>query len=401
MKVGIVLGGFQPDAGGGYTFQKDIFEAFVSIAGECEHSFVVLCDSEYMKAYALKQIVSSNVEVHMVESYGWRDKALKVLRNDLVYSRLFKKHKGRLERAAINANIDCVWFPMGGVNEILDTPYIATVWDIQHRSHPWFPEFSSNGVWNSRELDHRRFLQRAAYVIVGTQAGQKELRLFYGIPDERVVILPHPTPSFSVLKSTRSESEDILNRIGGDADYLLYPAQFWPHKNHINLLYALHHLKVEYKKNIPLVLVGSDKGNMSYVKETALKLDMESQVHFLGFVSQDELITLYRHACALTYVSFCGPENLPPLEAFSLQCPVIASDIQGAHEQLGDCAWFVQPDNPADIANGIKFLLENRSLRRDLIMKGKKRAEKWTGLDFARSVMNIFDGFENIRRVWK
>jgi glycosyltransferase involved in cell wall biosynthesis len=89
----------------------------------------------------------------------------------------------------------------------------------------------------------------------------------------------------------------------------------------------------------PVVFCGSDKGNESYIKQMAAELDLADQVKFLGFVPQEDLCSLYRNAFALTYVTFNGPNGLPPLEAFALGCPVVASKILG--EQLGDGALLV------------------------------------------------------------
>jgi glycosyltransferase involved in cell wall biosynthesis len=129
-------------------------------------------------------------------------------------------------------------------------------------------------------------------------------------------------------------------------------------------------------------------------------LGLSDHVRFLGFVSQDDLVSLYRHALALTYVSFFGPENLPPLEAFALGCPVIASNVAGAHEQLGDAALLVDPKSPAEIAEAIKAVYENTSLRELLVRRGLARACRWTGGDFVRGVFSLLDEFVPIRRCW-
>jgi glycosyltransferase involved in cell wall biosynthesis len=68
----------------------------------------------------------------------------------------------------------------------------------------------------------------------------------------------------------------------------------------------------------PLVFVGADKGNYQYIRELADELAISAQIYFLGFVPQEDLISLYRKAFAIAYVTFFGPENLPPLEAFAL-----------------------------------------------------------------------------------
>jgi glycosyltransferase involved in cell wall biosynthesis len=139
---------------------------------------------------------------------------------------------------------------------------------------------------------------------------------------------------------------------------------------------------------------------MKYVRQTAENLGLSSQVHFLGFVPREDMIGLYRNALALTYVTFFGPENLPPLEAFALGCPVIASNVPGAQEQLGDAALLVDPKNEGDIAKGIKRLYEDSALRQKLIDRGLERAAKWNGEDWVKSVFTVLDEFQAIRRCW-
>ena len=67
-------------------------------------------------------------------------------------------------------------------------------------------------------------------------------------------------------------------------------------------------------------------------------------------MKRPELIALYRHALALTFVSYFGPDNLPPLEAFALGCPVITSAIEGVDEQLGNAALYVNPDSVSNLS---------------------------------------------------
>jgi glycosyltransferase involved in cell wall biosynthesis len=166
------------------------------------------------------------------------------------------------------------------------------------------------------------------------------------------------------------------------------------------LLLAAATLKREHRIDMPLVFVGSNKGNEEYVRQFAAELKPSIDVLFLGFVPLEDLVALYRGAFALAYVTFFGPENLPPLEAFALGCPVIASDVSGAREQLGEAALFVDPRNPADIATAIRTLHDNESLRRTLTEQGRARAERWTAKEFVRGVFAALDDFERVRRCW-
>jgi len=100
------------------------------------------------------------------------------------------------------------------------------------------------------------------------------------------------------------------------------------------------------------------------------------------------------------YLSFFGPENLPPLEAFSVGCPVIASRVNGASEQLGDAALHVSSTNSDEIALAIKSLMDDLQQRQLLLARGFERAKKATSNDYVSQVFALLDEFEPIRRAW-
>jgi glycosyltransferase involved in cell wall biosynthesis len=273
-------------------------------------------------------------------------------------------------------------------------PYVTVVWDLQHRLQPFFPEVSVDGRWT--RWDHRfgTLLRRATFVIAGTEAGRREIEMFYQVPPDRIRILPHPTPSFAVEAPAGLPPGRPL-----PARFLFYPAQFWPHKNHTTLLQALRMVR-DGGIDVDLVLSGSDQGNLAHVRAASERLGLDGHVHFLGFVSRDELIALYRRAEALTYVSLFGPENLPPLEAFALGCPVIASRVPGAEEQMEGAAILYDSTDAVSLADAIRRLLTDSNERRRLIEAGLERAKRFTPDDFVRGVFAIFDEFEPVRRSW-
>jgi glycosyltransferase involved in cell wall biosynthesis len=182
--------------------------------------------------------------------------------------------------------------------------------------------------------------------------------------------------------------------------FLFYPAQFWPHKNHVNLILGFAQAVRQHGVDLDLVLCGADKGNRQHLERCIATERMQDRVHIIGFVSRDELVSLYRNAEALTYLSWGGPENLPPLEAFALGCPVIAARIQGADEQLGDAALLVDPAEPAQIAQAIAQLHESPELRAELVRRGLLRAERCSGDDYVRGVFVFLNRFESIARCW-
>lgn len=402
MKVGVLTYNRPPELGGGYTFESDVLRSLVKLAYETDHEFSIFTNIYQDNSFESPHKDTNRIKFLRYPAYmetPWSlNRIIDALKLNSGLARLIWRNRNRLDRIAREAGIEVFWFL--GANPILtDLPYLAMVWDLQHRLQPWFPEVSSAGIWDSRELFYCWFLQRACGIITGNEAGKAEVERFYQVPAQRIRTLPHFTPTFAL--NPPESDVDVIKKYDLAPNYLFYPAQFWAHKNHVNLLLAIRNLRDSAGLIFNAVFVGHDHGNLAHVKAVVRKLDLEQQVRFLGFVPREDLIGLYKNALALCYVSFFGPENLPPLEAFALGCPVLASHVEGATEQLVGAALLVDPKSPEEIAAAIRKMYEDAPLRETLRQCGYARARKWTADDFVKGVFAILDEFEPIRRCWK
>lgn len=383
MNVGLFAANIlSPDSGGGYTIENEILNAISKNASKSCHQFTIYSNSNY----SLNNIAST----HPVLKH--RIKGLKTKVQN-IFKRLPLMQSDSFCEMIKENNPDVIFFLTPWAHFDVDIPYISIVWDLQHRLQPHFPEVSANGEYEGREKIYSKILPCASIIITGTEAGKKEVEKFYSIPSERIRILAHPTPDWA-LKESKHNDNYVKEKYNIKKEYLFYPAQFWQHKNHINLIKSLKILNFEYKCDFELVFAGSDKGNKSIVQDFVSNNDLIRYVHFLGFVNRKDMIELYQNAFALTYVSLFGPENMPPLEGFALGCPVIASNVSGAEEQLADAAILINGNNPREIADAILALKKNNELRNELIQKGRIRANKWTSKDFVLDLFKILDEFE-------
>jgi glycosyltransferase involved in cell wall biosynthesis len=395
VRVGVFVGDIWPEEGGGNTLRTGIIDAIKTAPSR--HKFVLFHPTA-TGSDAFKNTTGSFL--HQTRRWVRSHPVVGSVGRFLV-----REPRGRRdsisfeERCIRNARIDVAWFLTPGGNPV-GLPYLATVWDLQHRKNPYFPEVSTTGwCWEDRERNYRSLLPRAARVITGTRAGKNDVVFFYGINPENVHIVPFP--AIDIFHDTSPETIDIRRTCGiGNTSFILYPAQFWPHKNHVNLLLALQLLNASSDDPLQLVLTGSDKGNLQHAKETADQLGLSKKVHILGFVPRETLISLYRQALALVFPSFFGPDNLPPLEAFAIGCPVAAANVAGADEQLGDAAILFDPANPAEIAKAIRRIRDNEELRTELISRGRERVAARTPKNYVERICDILDEFEPIRRCW-
>jgi glycosyltransferase involved in cell wall biosynthesis len=388
MKIGVFSKSIPSTQGGGSTFLESVLSGLNGLRSP--HELVLF--SYDREVLSLK---SGNWRPVLVDDH--RPLLPRIRRKISIVLHRPYHNDSPLNRACRAEGIDLVYFP-GYAFEHVDAPYVYTVWDLQHRLRPYFPEVTENGQWQYRE-GCRDVIVRSSFVITGTERGRQEISIIYGVHPDRIRVFPLPTPEFPESDSVNGAGDDVLRRNNLEPGYVFYPAQFWAHKNHYALLAALRLLGAKGEM-MRAVFTGSDHGNLERVRAHARELGVADRVTILGFVPRAELVSLYRHALCLAYPSFFGPDNLPPLEAMSLGCPVVDSDIPGAREQCGDAALYFDPRRSDELAARILQIKEDAELRRRLIACGRERAKKFTAADYTRALSDLFDEFSFYQRCW-
>ena len=239
-------------------------------------------------------------------------------------------------------------------------------------------------------------LARASYVITGTEEGKQQVAQIYGVVPRKIRVIPLPTPVLRRPGSSRQSAKLSLL-----SPYIFYPARFWPHKNHVVIIEALKLLREKWNFRLNCIFSGPDEGNLQYVLRRAEQAGVREQIMYVGKVAEEDLPHLYANAIALVYASAVGPDNLPPLEAMSLGCPVITANVPGASEQYDQAALFFDPTNEEQLSERIMELLNDPSLRANLIERGYIRASAFTVKDYAKKVVAIIDEFALTARAWE
>jgi glycosyltransferase involved in cell wall biosynthesis len=252
-------------------------------------------------------------------------------------------------------------------------PALVSIYDLMHRFERRFPESASRRQYLNRERNFRNICRWAKGVLVDSEVGRQQVIESYGMPAERIHVLPYIAPRY--MQQTQT-SPDFDSRYRLPAKFVFYPAQFWEHKNHKRLISAVGKLKHDIP-DLKLVLTGSKQNAFDSVVKLARDLNLTDDIILLGYVPDEDMPELYRRARALVMPTYFGPTNIPPLEAFSVGCPVAISGIYGMPEQVGDAALLFNPDSVDEIAGCIRQLWTDDKLCAELAEKGQRRAANW------------------------
>lgn len=259
-------------------------------------------------------------------------------------------------------------------------PYVVSIPDLMIKYYPLFPEYYSLRTRIKINFVCKNAAKLSLLTIADSIRGADDLNKFYGIPREKIRIIPFiPAGYIYKYKNMSLEtSETILKKFNLPERFLFYPAQFWYHKNHKRLAKSLKILKDFYNVKIYIVLVGSPKESYKKIMNFIKKSDISNQIIYLGYVSDKEIVALYKKAFALVYPSLFGPTNIPPLEAMFLGTPLICSNLFSMPEQIGDAGLLFNPFKVKDIAEKIYRIWIDGDLRKELIKKGYRRTKSIT-----------------------
>ncbi len=270
------------------------------------------------------------------------------------------------------AGVDVLHFPHQW-GFLTDIPSIYQPHDLQHRH---LPELFGKDEVAIRDLWYQALCAQAELVAVASTWTRSDLIDQFGLAPGKVQVVPWAPPLDAGLEG--ADRNDTDARLGDLPErFVLYPAQTWPHKNHVSLVRAIAMLSAEGLR-VPLVFTGKRTPTAVVIDQTIQELDMVGQVTWMGFVEPQTLRAVYGRATAVVIPSRFEAASAPLWEAFSAGVPAACSRVTSLPRQAGDAALLFEPDRVDQIAAAIRQLWTDVSLRRQLIEKGRQQVAPFT-----------------------
>jgi glycosyltransferase involved in cell wall biosynthesis len=347
---------------------------------------------KYLQQFGIKSVVFS---------FSFVDKLLVKLSTSSLWQTIQLRSRiiGAFEKKLEQHGCDLAYFVTATacISSLQRLNYIATVWDSCHRDMPEFPEMRDFNQLYLRDRYNRNSLFPAVVAIVDAVSSVDSIAFRYGVDHARLLPMPF-TPSPFLSSNTAKSKDEVLATYKLSTGYYFYPAQFWAHKNHIRILEALL-LSNKDGVKYTVVFAGGDQGNLAHLERFVEQNNLDSQVHFLGFVPTDDMRGLYEGCQAVIMPTYFGPTNLPPLEAWMLEKPLIYSSL--FCEQAKDAAVLVDPDEASQLASAMSFCMDEGNCKQ-LIKAGQVRLRELNNELKAseEELLAILSRFEKRLRCW-
>lgn len=261
---------------------------------------------------------------------------------------------------------------------------VVTIHDLGYHA---FPE--THTYWQRRiiEAGTRWSVGVARRVIAVSQATADDLEAIYRVPAERIRVIYEAAAQTTIVLPEQIEAVRV--RHGLVRPYALFVGTIQPRKNVARLLDAYGWLYRNTAIAWDLVFAGAPGWLSDSLYEQAASLGLAQQVHFLGYVTDDDLPALISGACFFSFPSLFEGFGLPVLEAQSYGVPVLTSNNSSLPEVAGDAALLVDPTDVDAIANAMLRLSQDEVLRQQLIEAGYANVKRFSWEKAARETMAV------------
>jgi glycosyltransferase involved in cell wall biosynthesis len=231
-------------------------------------------------------------------------------------------------------------------------------------------------------LAHRilgRLLACRSTIGTVSQFSRQELSTILKIDAETIPIIPNGYDH--ILKIAADDA--VLDKFAlRGKPYFLFVGSTTPNKNLARAIAAFIQLG---RADMNFVIVG---GSEKTVYRSGIT-EKPANVLLPGRLTDGEIVALYRHALALIFPSLYEGFGIPPLEAMTLSCPVLASDIPPVREVCGDAALYFDPLNVDDITARMKDIANEQDQRIALIAAGMQRLPQFTWRSAAQKLLSV------------
>ncbi len=229
------------------------------------------------------------------------------------------------------------------------------------------PEFRARFAAQARDAAARSDLIIAVSAFTATQVEQ-----LLGVEASRIRVVPH-----GVHPAAQAAHEQIILSVGA----------LQKRKNTIRLVEAFEQCPPGWK----LVLAGSHGYEAAEALARIEQSPRRADIEVTGYISDTALRGWYARAGIFAFPSLDEGFGMPVLEAMARGIPVLTSNRSALPEVSGDAALLVDPANTEDIANGLRRLIANESLRQSLRGKGLQRATQFSWENAVRLTWQVYE----------
>jgi len=267
---------------------------------------------------------------------------------------------------------------------LINTKAVVTVHDLIAID---FPKLCKSTSVIYFKLFLKKSLLKAEKIITVSEIVKSDIIKHYKVNPSKINVIPLGIdPIFRTkIDLNIKEKYNLPDR------YILFVGNLEAKKNLKRLFQAFKKVKEKNTFDHKLILVGKKGWKAGDLNKLISQLNLDNQISFLGYVPKKDLPAIYSMADVFVFPSIYEGFGIPPLEAMACETPVIVSSQGASPEVCGDACLKVDPYKIDDIANGMELIITNKTLSKDLILKGLKQVQQYSWEKAAIKTVKVYE----------
>jgi glycosyltransferase involved in cell wall biosynthesis len=313
--------------------------------------------------------------------YSWQEQ--------LIFPNILKKYK-----------LDLVHFLHFNIPILYRKPYFVTIHDLILLEYPTRKASKLNFImYTIKNLAYRLVIMNAVNtakkVITISKYTTNSIQKHFHILDNKINMIYEGVDLERFNPLNAKEFNFKKFNIKKDK-YILYVGNAYPHKNIDVLIEVFSKLKQkkEIDKELKLVLVGKKDYFFEIIINQVKKLNLENSIIFPGYVSDEELISLYENSLFYVFPSLYEGFGLPPLEAIALGAPIVISNTTCLPEIFGNNIEYFNPKSKTDMEKVLYSFILDKDKR--ILQKKYHQSilNKYSWSDMAESTKKLYNEYK-------
>lgn len=298
-------------------------------------------------------------------------------------------------------HLDLMHFPHFNVPFFVPTKFVVTIHDlILTKFKTTRATTLSPIMYNLKDFFYRliikRALKKSQRIITVSNFTKDDIIEQFKVKADKIEVTYEGVANLAKGRDSlfvaKLNEDEVLKSYNIEHPFLLYVGNAYPHKNLDFLVKNFLQLYQE-NKDLRLVLVGKEDYFYKQLKNLVVSLipaQEECPIIFADYVPDDKLEVLYQKALLYVFPSLYEGFGLPPLEAMAKSCPVLSSNVSSMPEILGEAAIYFNPEDGDDFKKQVKLLINDNSLREEMISRGLEHSKKYSWWDCAFKTWKIY-----------
>ncbi len=260
--------------------------------------------------------------------------------------------------------------------------------DIAHVHYPKQVSFFQRLYY---QFFAKRFNLRADWIVAVSEFTKADLVRQYGIAPAKISVSGNGCRE--IFKPLQVAERQLVRKdFSEESPYFYYIGAVHPRKNVHRLIAAFDQFKAATGAPHKLLIAGRFAWQAGVVKSAFEAARHQSDIHFLGYVTDEDAVRLMGAAAALVYASLFEGFGVPVLEAMHAEVPIITSNVSSLPEVAGEAALLVDPTSVGEIAGAMRRIHEDEHLCNKLLANGRLQR---TRFNWQKAADVVYDGLTN------